>query len=70
MKLKAFLLFFLLSSFSLLQAADKPLIKIETERTSLIYQVADNGLCIRNTWAKSLTMIPISSICHKGLKPI
>ena len=38
MKLKAFLLFFLLSSFSLLQAADKPLIKIETERTSLIYQ--------------------------------
>ena len=43
MKLKAFLLFFLLSSFSLLQAADKPLIKIETERTSLIYQVADNG---------------------------
>ena len=40
MKLKAFLLFFLLSSFSLLQAADKPLIKIETERTSLIYQVA------------------------------
>ena len=39
MKLKAFLLFFLLSSFSLLQAADKPLIKIETERTSLIYQV-------------------------------
>ena len=43
MKLKAFLLFFLLSSFSLLQASDKPLIKIETERTSLIYQVADNG---------------------------
>ena len=67
MKLKAFLLFFLLSSFSLLQAADKPLIKIETERTSLIYQVA---VCIRNTWAKSLTMIPIYSICHKGLKPI
>ena len=39
MKLKAFLLFFLLSSFSLFQAADKPLFKIETERTSLIYPV-------------------------------
>ena len=66
MKLKAFLLFFLLSSFSLLQAADKPLIKIETERTSLIYQVADNG----RLYQKYLGKIPISSICHKGLKLI
>lgn len=70
MKLKAFLLFFLLSSFSLLQAADKPLIKIETERTSLIYQVADNGRLYQKYLGKSLTMIPISSIFHKGLKLI
>ena len=54
MKLKAFLLFFLLSSFSLLQAADKPLIKIETERTSLIYQVADNGRLYQKYLGKKL----------------
>ena len=54
MKLKAFLLFFLLSSFSLLQAADKPLIKIETERTSLIYQVADNGRLYQKYCGKKL----------------
>ena len=54
MKLKAFLLFFLLSSFSLLQASDKPLIKIETERTSLIYQVADNGRLYQKYLAKKL----------------
>ena len=54
MKLKAFLLFFLLSSFSLLQASDKPLIKIETERTSLIYQVADNGRLYQNYLGKKL----------------
>lgn len=54
MKLKAFLLFFLLSSFSLLQAADKLLIKIETERTSLIYQVADNGRLYQKYLGKKL----------------
>ena len=54
MKLKAFLLFFLLSSFCLLQAADKPLIKIETERTSLIYQVADNGRLYQKYLGKKL----------------
>ena len=54
MKLKAFLLFFLLSSFSLLQAAAKPLIKIETERTSLIYQVADNGRLYQKYLGKKL----------------
>lgn len=54
MKLKAFLLFFLLSSFSLLQASDKPLIKIETERTSLIYQVADNGHLYQKYLGKKL----------------
>lgn len=54
MKLKAFLLFFLLSSFSLLQAFDKPLIKIETERTSLIYQVADNGRLYQKYLGKKL----------------
>ena len=54
MKLKAFLLFFLLSSFSLLQASDKPLIKIETERTSLIYQVADNGRLYQKSLGKKL----------------
>ena len=54
MKLKAFLLFFLLSSFSLLQAATKPLIKIETERTSLIYQVADNGRLYQKYLGKKL----------------
>lgn len=65
MKLKAFLLFFLLSSFSLLQASDKPLIKIETERTSLIYQVADNGRLYQKYLGKSFTTTLISSICHK-----
>ena len=54
MKLKAFLLFFLLSSFSLLQAADKLLIKIETERISLIYQVADNGRLYQKYLGKKL----------------
>ena len=54
MKLKAFLLFFLLSSFSLLQAADKLLIKIETERISLIYQVADNGRLYQKYFGKKL----------------
>ena len=54
MKLKAFLLFFLLSSFSLLQASDKPLIKIETERTSPIYQVADNGRLYQKYLGKKL----------------
>ena len=54
MKLKTFLLFFLLSSFSLLQASDKPLIKIETERTSLIYQVADNGRLYQKYLGKKL----------------
>ena len=54
MKLKAFLLFFLLSSFSLLPASDKPLIKIETERTSLIYQVADNGRLYQKYLGKKL----------------
>ena len=54
MKLKAFLLFFLLSSFSLLQASDKPLIKIETDRTSLIYQVADNGRLYQKYLGKKL----------------
>ena len=56
MKLKAFLLFFLLSSFSLLSAqpADKPLIKIETEQTSLIYQVADNGRLYQKYLGKKL----------------
>ena len=54
MKLKAFLLFFLLSSFSLLQASDKPLIKIETKRTSLIYQVADNGRLYQKYLGKKL----------------
>ena len=72
MKLKAFLLFFLLSSFSLLQAqtADKPLIKIETEQTSLIYQVADNGRLYQKTWAKSSITTLISGIFRKGPKPI
>lgn len=55
MKLKAFLLFCFLSSFSLLQASDKPLIKIETERTSLIYQVADNGRLYQKYLGKRLT---------------
>ena len=49
MKLKAFLLFFLLSSFSLLQASDKPLIKIE-----IIYQVADNGRLYQKYLGKKL----------------
>lgn len=55
MKLKAFLLFCFLSSFALLQASDKPLIKIETERTSLIYQVADNGRLYQRYLGKRLT---------------
>lgn len=43
-----------MSSFSLLQASDKPLIKIETERTSLIYQVADNGRLYQKYLGKKL----------------
>ena len=44
MKLKSFLFLGLLCFVSILQASDRqPLIKIETERTSLIYQVGDNG---------------------------
>ena len=37
-----------------MQAADKPLIKIETERTSLIYQVADNGRLYQKYLGKKL----------------
>lgn len=54
MKLKAFLLFFLLGSVSILQASDRPLIKIETERTSLIYQVGDNGRLYQKYLGKRL----------------
>lgn len=54
-KLKTFLLFCLLSSFSLAQASDKPLIKIETERTSLIYQVGDNGRLYQKYLGKKLS---------------
>ena len=54
MKLKAFLLFFLLSSFSLLQAADKLLIK-NRNRTDQPYLsgLLTTDVCIRNTWAKT-----------------
>lgn len=69
-KLKTFLLFCLLSSFSLAQASDKPLIKIETERTSLIYQVGDNGRLYQKYLGKSLATTLIFSICRKVLKPI
>ena len=37
-----------------MQASDKPLIKIETERTSLIYQVADNGRLYQKYLGKKL----------------
>lgn len=40
--------------FFSLQASDKPLIKIETERTSLIYQVADNGRLYQKYLGKKL----------------
>ncbi len=53
MKLKTFSLFFLLSSFALLQAAT-PLIKIETERISLIYQVGNNGRLYQKYLGKKL----------------
>ena len=54
MKLKTCLLFFLLSSFSFLKALDKPLIKIETGQTSLIYQVGDNGRLYQKYLGKRL----------------
>ncbi len=55
MNLKVFLLFFLLSSFSILQASDKPVIKIETGRTSLIFQVGDNGRLYQKYLGKKLS---------------
>lgn len=54
MKLKVFLFFILLSSFSFLQASDKPVIKIETERVSLIYQVGENGRLYQKYLGKKL----------------
>lgn len=54
MKLKALFFLFLLSSFSFLKAADKPIIKIETERISLIYQVGDNGRLYQKYLGKKL----------------
>ena len=54
MKLKSFLFFLLLGSVSILQASDRPLIKIETERTSLIYQVGDNGRLYQKYLGKRL----------------
>lgn len=54
MKLKSFLFFLLLGSISILQASDRPLIKIETERTSLIYQVGDNGRLYQKYLGKRL----------------
>ena len=44
----------LLGSVSILQASDRPLIKIETERTSLIYQVGDNGRLYQKYLGKRL----------------
>lgn len=54
MKLKSFLFFLLLGSVSILQASDRPLIKIETERTSLIYQVGNNGRLYQKYLGKRL----------------
>ena len=54
MKLKSFLFFLLLGSVSILQASDRPLIKIETERTNLIYQVGDNGRLYQKYLGKRL----------------
>lgn len=54
MKLKSFLFFLLLGSVSILQASDRSLIKIETERTSLIYQVGDNGRLYQKYLGKRL----------------
>ncbi|MDR1090795.1 MAG: alpha-galactosidase [Prevotella sp.] len=54
MKLKTFLFLFFLNSTFLLQASDKLLIKIETERTSLIYQVGDNGRLYQKYLGKKL----------------
>ena len=54
MKLKSFLFFLLLGSVSILQASDRPLIKIETKRTSLIYQVGDNGRLYQKYLGKRL----------------
>ena len=49
-----FLLCFLCVA-TLLKAADKPVIKIETDRTSLIYQVGDNGRLYQRYLGKKLT---------------
>ena len=54
MKLKSFLFLGLLCFVSILQASDRPLIKIETERTSLIYQVGDNGRLYQKYLGKRL----------------
>ena len=54
MKVKAILLFCLLGISCMLKAADKPIIKIETDCTSLIFQVGDNGRLYQRYLGKKL----------------
>lgn len=54
MKSNAILLLCFLCLSSTLKAADKPVIKIETDRTSLIFQVGDNGRLYQRYLGKKL----------------
>lgn len=54
MKSNAILLLCFLCLSSILKAADKPVIKIETNRTSLIFQVGDNGRLYQRYLGKKL----------------
>ena len=53
-EIKSILTFFLLEFFFSFAGADKLLIKIETERISLIHQVADNGRLYQKYLGKKL----------------
>ena len=53
-KVKVLFLFCLLGISCMLKAADKPIIKIETDCTSLIFQVGDNGRLYQRYLGKKL----------------
>lgn len=53
-KVKVIFLFCLLGISCMLKAADKPIIKIETDCTSLIFQVGDNGRLYQRYLGKKL----------------
>ena len=53
MKVRILFLICFLCITCLLNAADKPVIQIHTDNSSLIFHVADNGGYTKAIWAKS-----------------